>query len=102
MKADAREAAAARRGTGEGLSRRELLVAAGAAGTMALWLPAFRVAPADAAATCEPPPSFPQGIELFQQAYENWAQEIVVDALWVCAPRTPQDIVMVANWARAH
>jgi FAD/FMN-containing dehydrogenase len=57
---------------------------------------------AAAARTCAAPPSFPAGISLYQQAYENWAKQIVVDGVWTCAPRTAADVAAVANWAVAH
>lgn len=85
-------------------SRRRFLgatVATAAAGAVAGWLPAFRVEAGSSQASCAVPPGFPAGIPLYQQAYQNWSEEIVIDALWTCAPRTPQDLVTLANWARA-
>ncbi|MEU4745622.1 cholesterol oxidase substrate-binding domain-containing protein, partial [Actinosynnema sp. NPDC023658] len=52
--------------------------------------------------TADPPPSFPSGIDLYRQAYRNWAGEIRTDDLWTCAPRTPADVVVLANWAHAQ
>lgn len=82
-------------------SRRSFLrsaaVAAGAA-----WLPAFRVDRASAAPGCVIPPGFPQSIDLYQQAYENWAGAIKIDALWTCAPRNAAEVAKVVNWAHAH
>lgn len=86
-------------------TRRAFLGAAAAAGAvLGGWAPAHRVTAADAAtlAGCGLPPSFPAGIDLYRQAYENWAREIVVDGVWTCAPRTPDDVVRLANWARRH
>ncbi|GAA3384002.1 cholesterol oxidase substrate-binding domain-containing protein [Cryptosporangium minutisporangium] len=54
------------------------------------------------AATIAAPPSFPAGIELYQQAYENWSGEIELADVWTCAPASPADILTVVNWARAH
>jgi FAD/FMN-containing dehydrogenase len=87
----------------DGARRRFLgaTVATAAAGALAGWLPAFRVEAGSAQATCAAPPGFPAGIALYQQAYQNWSEEIVIDGLWTCAPRTPQDLVTLANWARA-
>lgn len=85
-------------------SRRRFLstaVTTAAAGALAGWLPAFRVEAGSAQASCAAPPGFPAGIPLYQQAYQNWSEEIVVDSLWTCAPRTPQDLVTLANWAHA-
>lgn len=87
-----------------GSTRRRFLHGA-AAGTAALALaPAYRVRPAEAAAAActPPPPDFPAGIDLYLQAYENWAKEIVVGDVWTCAPRSPGDVVRLANWARRH
>jgi FAD/FMN-containing dehydrogenase len=70
------------------------------AGALTAWLPAFRVSPAEAA--CSTPPSFPAGITLYQQAYINWARDISVDPMWICAPTSPAQIVTVCNWARAQ
>ncbi|MBV8063109.1 MAG: hypothetical protein JOY51_05910, partial [Nevskia sp.] len=86
------------------LSRRRFLgatVATAAAGACAGWLPAFRVEAGSAQASCAVPPGFPAGIPLYQQAYQNWSEEITIDSLWTCAPRTPQDLVTLANWAYA-
>jgi FAD/FMN-containing dehydrogenase len=90
--------------TTAGVSRRRLLSgAAGAGAAVALgWLPAFRVPTGAAAATLAAPPAFPSGIPLYQQAFENWAREIRVDAVWTCAPRSAADVVTIANWARAN
>lgn len=85
-------------------SRRRFLgatVATAAAGAVAGWLPAFRVEAGSTQASCAVPPGFPAGIPLYQQAYQNWSEEIVIDSLWTCAPRTPQDLVTLANWACA-
>lgn len=79
------------------LSRRRFLKTSAIAGA-ATWLPAFRVSAADAA-SCTPPPNFPNGVELFQQAFENWSKGIVIEDLWTCAPRNPQECVTVVNWA---
>src|SRR5215207_3724317 len=78
-----------------GLSRRQLL--ASAAGLGALWTVAG-VVPATAE---EVPPGFPAGVELYRQAYRNWAGEIVVQDVWTCAPASPADVVAVVNWARS-
>jgi FAD/FMN-containing dehydrogenase len=67
-----------------------------------MWTPVWRVDRADAgvwAPGCVAPSRFPGGIELYRQAYQNWAQQITVDGLWTCAPRTPDDVVEIANWA---
>jgi FAD/FMN-containing dehydrogenase len=84
------------------LTRRDLLAAGAAAGAAVAWIPAFRIPIASAADGCAPPPGFPGDIELYRQAFENWSKAIVIDDLWTCAPRTPQDVVRLANWAHRH
>ena len=66
------------------------------------WIPAFRVPAASGQATCAPPPSFPDGIELYQQGFQNWSKRMVIDDLWTCAPRSAEDVVRLANWAHRH
>ena len=72
----------------------------------AVWLPAFRVTPADAmpmaSGACPPPPNFPAGIDVFLQAYRNWSGEIQIDAIWTATATSPQDVVTLANWAHAN
>src|SRR4051794_28887199 len=87
-----------------GLSRRGFLAGMAGAGAASAvgWTPVFRIAAASAATTIAAPPSFPGGISLYQQAFENWAREIHVDGVWTCAPNTPADVVTLANWARAN
>jgi FAD/FMN-containing dehydrogenase len=90
-------------GTG-GLSRRGFLagVAGAGAATALSWTPAFQVPAGSVASALPTPPSFPAGIPLYQQAFQNWAKEIVIDAVWTCAPATPAQVVTIANWARAQ
>jgi FAD/FMN-containing dehydrogenase len=83
-------------------SRRRFLAQSGAIAANAVWLPAFKLRPGSARTTCPAPPNFPSSIELYQQAYENWANEIRVEDMWTCAPRTPADVVTIANWAYAN
>lgn len=90
-----------------GLTRRRLLAGSAALGGAA-WLLRGIITPDDAEAagartTALPvPPAFPSGIELYRQAYENWAGEIHADQLWTCTPHTPEDVVTLANWAHAQ
>ena len=81
-------------------SRRHLL--AGSAGIAALsaleWTPVFRVPAASAESTLPLPPNFPS-IPLYQQAFQNWSGEIVLEDAWTCAPHSDSDIVTLANWA---
>jgi FAD/FMN-containing dehydrogenase len=83
------------------LSRRQFLAAsAGAAGLGVLeWAPVFRVPAASAQSTLPPPPGFPSSIPLYQQAFQNWSEEIVLEDAWTCAPRSDTDVVTLANWA---
>ncbi|WP_420752009.1 cholesterol oxidase substrate-binding domain-containing protein [Rhodococcus sp. O3] len=87
------------------LSRRGFLAAgAGALAATALggWAPAHAVPFGSSGATLPAPPEFPEGIGLFQQAYQNWSKEIMLDAVWTCTPTSPEDVVRLANWAHAH
>jgi FAD/FMN-containing dehydrogenase len=88
-------------GEGSGVSRRDFL-GGSAAAVGGLWLGVGVVGPGGAVDGPPPPPQFPPGIELYRRVYENWAGEIRVDDVWTCAPRTPSDVVAVANWAHAH
>src|SRR5690242_6680964 len=81
---------------------RRQFVAAAAAGVVSAWLPAFRVSPASAQATCSAPPNFPASISIYQQAYHNWSGEIQISALWTCAPRNPSEVLTVVNWAHTN
>ena len=91
-------------GDDRSLTRRGFLGGAAGAGAAAVmgWVPAFQVAAGAQASTLPTPPSFPAGIPLYQQAFENWAREIRIDAVWTCAPRHADDVVTIANWARAQ
>ena len=44
----------------------------------------------------------PVSISLYQQAYQNWAGDIVVQGVWTAAPATSADVVTIANWAYAN
>ncbi|MGZ4555435.1 MAG: cholesterol oxidase substrate-binding domain-containing protein [Mycobacteriaceae bacterium] len=84
-----------------GLSRRGFL--AGIAGTAALtglgWTPAFAAAAGSTQSTLPTPPNFPAATPLYQQAYTNWSDEIKLDAVWTCAPKTAAEVVAIVNWA---
>ena len=87
------------------LSRRGFLAAgAGALAATALggWAPAHALPFGSSGATLPAPPQFPEGIALFQQAYQNWSKEIMLDAVWTCTPTSPNDVVRLANWAHAN
>jgi FAD/FMN-containing dehydrogenase len=82
-------------------SRRQFLAAsAGAAALGALeWTAVFRVPAASADSTLAPPPNFPSSIPLYQQAFQNWSGEIVLENAWTCAPQSDVDVVTLTNWA---
>ena len=86
-------------------SRRSFLRTSALLGA-AVWLPAFRVSPADAmpmaSGTCPPPPNFPAGIDVFLQGFRNWSGEISIDQLWTATATSPQEVVTLANWAHAN
>ncbi|MER5267584.1 cholesterol oxidase substrate-binding domain-containing protein [Actinosynnema sp. NPDC002837] len=80
---------------GDAFSRRRFLGASAVA-----WLPVAALSPGEVAG--DPPPAFPAGIDLYRQAYQNWAGEIRTDDLWTCAPRTPAEVALLANWAHGQ
>ena len=85
-----------------GISRRALLAGAGlgvAAASLG-WIPGVRI-PAARAQTATPP-SFPSGIDLYQQSFVNWAQQIDIPDVWYCAPASAADVVTIANWAHQN
>lgn len=79
------------------LSRRGLLRASAAA-LGAGWIP-VGVLTAGEAAAAELPPGFPADIPLHRELYENWAGEIRIADCWTAVPRTPTEVVTLANWA---
>ena len=82
-----------------GISRRALLAGAGlgvAAASLG-WIPGERI-PAARAQTSAPV-NFPSGIDLYQQSFVNWAQQIDIPDVWYCAPSSAADVVTLANWA---
>src|SRR5580658_2377077 len=85
------------------ITRRTFLTAsAGVVAASAVeWFPAFEI-PAGAQSTIPVPPEFPMGIRLYQQAFENWSEEIILEKAWTCAPASAADVVRLANWAYAH
>jgi len=83
------------------MTRRGFLAATGVAVGALGWVPAFAVTSADAA-TPPLPAGFPATVEVYRQAYRNWAGEISVDDVWTCAPTTPEAALSVVNWAYAN
>jgi FAD/FMN-containing dehydrogenase len=99
MKQPGRDAAPDGDATARPEMERRRFMAGAAAGVLAGWLPAFRVSPASAQATCAAPPNFPSTIAIYQQAYQNWSGEIQISSVWTCAPQTPDEVLEVVNWA---
>ena len=84
------------------LSRRSFVQRSMGAAALAVWSPVFSVLPASAAVTCAPPPNFPAGLPLYQQAFSTWSGEIQIEALWTTTPSVPEDVVTLANWAATN
>jgi FAD/FMN-containing dehydrogenase len=82
-----------------GISRRRFLASSAAAVAWGVWRPAFEI---DAARAGGGPAGFPLSVPLYKQAFENWAQDIAIDDLWTCAPRTASEVAEVASWAYRH
>ena len=85
------------------VSRRGFLAAGVGAAALAglTWSPAGAV-PWGPQSTLAPPPDFPAGIPLSQQAYANWSKEIVLDHVWTATARSSDDVVTLANWAHRN
>lgn len=66
------------------------------------WTPAHAIPFGSSDATLPAPPSFPEGIDLYQQAYQNWSKEIMLDSIWTCAPNNADDVVRLTNWAHEN
>ena len=84
-----------------GFSRRQFLTASASVAALSAfeWTPIFQVPAASAQSTLTPPPNFPTTIALYQQAFQNWSGEIVLENAWTCAPTSPADVIKLANWA---
>jgi FAD/FMN-containing dehydrogenase len=100
LKNGAMPARRAPRGTmpdkGDGFSRRGFIASGAAlASGAAVAGPALRAA----AKAQSAPPGFPRGVAVSRRRFENWAQAIEVEGVWTCAPRTPDEVVAVVNWA---
>jgi FAD/FMN-containing dehydrogenase len=83
------------------LSRRQFLTVAAAAAALGVveWSPVFKVPAASALSTLPTPPNFPKTIGLYQQAFQNWSGEVVLENAWTCAPESAVQVVTLANWA---
>ncbi|MFI9359645.1 cholesterol oxidase substrate-binding domain-containing protein [Kitasatospora sp. NPDC053057] len=99
--AGAPDGRASGRDAGRGLTRRQLLGASAALGGAA-WLLRGTIGPDSAEAATSVPPGLPAGTELYQRVFENWSGEIRTDQLWTCAPRTPEEVPALADWAHAN
>lgn len=87
----------------DSLPRRAFLTGALAVGAGVLgWTPAFAVPAGSSGASLPVPPHFPDGVSLFQQGYQNWSKEIIVDHVWTCVPRDAGDVVRLVNWAHQY
>jgi FAD/FMN-containing dehydrogenase len=89
--------------TGDRLSRRRFVasgaaLAAGAAAGDAT----LRARASGAARAPGAPAGFPRGVAVSRERFQNWSQAIDVEGVWTCAPRTPEDVVAVVNWAWRH
>ncbi|MFC4603717.1 cholesterol oxidase substrate-binding domain-containing protein [Rhodococcus kronopolitis] len=103
-----------------GLSRRGFIAAgAGALAATAIgaWTPVYAVpvrtqgsasgsaafsgSASGSAASLPTPPEFPEGIDLAQQAYQNWSKEIILDKTLIAFPNSADDVVRLTNWAHA-
>lgn len=78
--------------------RRRLLLA-GVSATVAACSPGGRILRGDPRASCTEPKGFPVDVPLYQQTYENWSGELLIDDLWTCSPSDTRDLLKVANWA---
>ena len=81
------------------ISRRAFV---GGALTTLAWTPGLRLTADALAAVCGPAPVLPHGLEPYRHGYENWERQIVVDEVWSVSPRTPEDVVALADWAAAN
>ncbi|MFC5476255.1 cholesterol oxidase substrate-binding domain-containing protein [Paraherbaspirillum soli] len=70
-----------------------------AIGALAGWIPLAQMSAAQAASGSLPA-NFPSDIPLYKQTFKNWAGDIKVDDVWTCAPRSADEIVKIANWAK--
>ncbi|WUK14883.1 FAD-binding protein [Kitasatospora sp. NBC_00374] len=86
---------------GTGLTRRELVAGTAALG-MAGWLLNGTLGPESASAAVPLPPALPAGVTPYRAEYRNWSGEIHADQLWTCAPESPEQVVLLADWARAN
>lgn len=46
------------------------------------------------------PTQFPSQIEITKSSFENWSGEIYFSSIWLCYPKSADEIVIIANWAK--
>ncbi len=56
----------------------------------------------ESVANAETPPDFPPSIDVRWEPYRNWGRTIEVAGVWVCEPRSTQEVVLLANWAQSQ
>lgn len=81
------------------LSRRQFIRGAAASSAVA-FMPGCKFVAGSGSNTIPEPPNFPEGIELYQQGFINWAREIKIAGVWFSSPKSAADVVVLANWAR--
>jgi FAD/FMN-containing dehydrogenase len=87
---------------GGGLSRRRLLASGAALATGVVAKSGLGAPPARAGRAAAAPSGFPHGIAVTRKRFQNWAQAIVVAGVWTAAPRTPDEVLEVVDWAWRH
>ena len=88
---------------GARLSRRRFVAAGAALASGAVAWDSVSGVPSWAGAVAAGAPrGFPRDVAVSRQRFENWARAIEVDGVWTCAPRTPDEVVAVVNWAWRH
>lgn len=83
-------------------TRRTMLKGIGA-GAATAFVPLGMMGPAEAAKIGAPEsPKLPGGIKTYIRAYRNWSEAIQVDAVWTAVPANAEEVVLLANWAKAN
>ena len=83
-------------------SRRKFLGGAAATAAATTLLPGCKFIAGSGSNTIPEPPAFPEGVELYQQTFVNWARETKISGVWFCSPRDGEEVLAVANWAKDH
>ena len=102
---DLTQSEGARQAQQPGHSRRHFLKSSAATAAVAATgalVPGQKILAGSWLASMEPPPDLPEGLEIYQQAYINWAREIQVADVWFCSPRDAGELVTLTNWAYRH